>query len=300
MKFNHRLSGRYKLEIVGKEGIRNIHVFDNMVVDNGLEQIGNNNVLLTDCQVGVGNNPALPTDTSLEVLNSHTSLVTEAISFSHSQIKPYVLETNVSFSFPFGYITQPIREISVGNTVNADIFSRALIRDFNGNPTVLTVRPDEGLNVTYTIETHANPAGSTVNMVINGVNTVVTIRPSMLNVGSAWTPLKTGLDTDLGNFATAFDTPMVDNLESAVYNIINSADKFRSDPYIPLSNKRTHYLKFNRDRGNFANGIKTIFIASNTRFLGAYQLEFNPPIMKTDQTSLSLVIETSWMRKGTV
>lgn len=298
MKVNNTLSGRYLLRVVGSEGLRRSYSFDNMVVDNGLEQIGTDTVNLTYCQVGRNANPATPLDTNLYYYNAYTSIINEPINFSKSQTKDNVLETNITYEFPFGAITQDITEISVGNQINTDIFSRALIRDALGNPTSIKVGPDEGLFVTYTVETHVNAADTQVTKVINGVNTVITIRPSMLGVGSAWTPVKTGLQTDVGSFALASDLPMLDNLETPIINQDFSADKFSSMTYTPLSHQRTHAFKFGKLKANFPTGIKTVFIRSNTPFLGAYQLEFNPAIAKTEQNTLSFNLTIGWGRKG--
>lgn len=178
-----KMAGRYKLKVLRSDGSVRLETdwFDNLITNNGLDQIMNVPggvygiaYLFVNCFVGTGSATPLFTDGSLQAYlatasaNSSTSLIYVAGPPPFWYVQYY-------YRFAVGTATGNLSEIGIGHTPT-NMFSRALIVDGGGSPTTITVLADELLDVTYEFRVYPPTADSTFAFVLNGVSQSVTSR----------------------------------------------------------------------------------------------------------------------------
>jgi len=267
----------------------------NIITNYGLNAIGRGNADLRYFCLGRGNTPSRPEMTSLEryAAGSHETS-SETIS-SNISIKPYWVRREFYYRFPEGSLQGDFSEIGIGGRDAAqngsNVFSRALIRDLNGDPTTITVLPDEWLDVHYFL-TYYLPSEDVVgSFVLNGNTHFYTVRPAELdNQGTRWTPSNrpnSAVNRAFiyeGYIRTERETPLPPSEEVNVSN----------DKYVQDSFSRTASVRVSPGKGNFANGIAGLVF--RTGMNSSYQIGFEPPIQKEDTQSLELIVKHSWGR----
>src|SRR5690554_4270179 len=147
------MRGRYKF-VVGKTAPRGMELVtyesgwvDNLITDLGLDLIATNHSYMQVCAVGAGNAVPSVSDIQLDsflVSTSNTTGRTQGI----NSTEPYAVWVIKTFRFNQGQAAGNISEVGIGPGVN-QLFSRALVLDGLGNPTSITVLPDEWLEVVY-------------------------------------------------------------------------------------------------------------------------------------------------------
>lgn len=160
----HSLSGRFTLAVGRGEGRPGevLADFKNTILNQGLDfLLANSNTNLSPwrfAQVGASSSPEDPGQTALLSRIAHTEAegsVTARNSFSSINIIPgeaYEIRCSKTIRFPAGAAAGNIAEVAIGWGAGVnDIFSRALVRDSNGDPSTVPVGADEFLDVTYTL-----------------------------------------------------------------------------------------------------------------------------------------------------
>ena len=181
-----------------------------------------------------------------------------------------------------------------GNTTtDGFLYSRALIKDGNGDPTTITLLADEFLDVTYELRCYPNLTDVTITGLDLGESTHdVTIRAANVTSGTLW-------GFPLGGAASfsAYPSSTIFNGGIGVITSSPSGDSANlgeiSLPYSANSRKQTASATLSLNYANLAGGIRSIKLSTS---LGAHQLEFNPPINKTSEKTLTLNFEVSWGR----
>lgn len=148
------LAGRVKLQISGgKRGTIDYPWQDNMILDQGFEQLIVNTQLLTAIAllsfgVGSSSQPVQPTDTGLI---SPIAFTPAASSASHgwNAVGGFGWSRKTQ-SFARGAAAGNISELTTNYAANnTSAMARALVRDEQGNPTTITVLSDEILTITW-------------------------------------------------------------------------------------------------------------------------------------------------------
>jgi hypothetical protein len=206
---------------------------------------------------------------------------------------PYYGWRRMRFRFNAGTATGNLSEVGVG--WNTGLFSRALIKDSNGDPTTITVLSNEYLDVTYELRLYPPLDDATFNVTISGTEYACVLRASDVTSISYWPPV-------VGQQAQVYNTA---GLQIIAYNGDISAITARpsgvsATGFTPTGNaysnnslEATGSWQLPLDSGNLSGGIKSIFFPTNH---GAYQVSFTPPLPKDNTKTLTLNAKVSWAR----
>jgi hypothetical protein len=204
----------------------------------------------------------------------------------------------ITFRFPTGAAAGNLAEVGVGWATG--LFSRALFIDITGEQTTITVLSDETLDVTYQVELHSPIDDIVFPATILGTERTCTLRAALATSGTptfGW-----GISGSAVNLAPASSslTPIIayDGLlgsrTAQPSGVASNGSIFETYPYVNNSLERNFEVIWNRDVGNFVTGIQSFLLLTNG--LGAYQIQVDPPIMKTAALALALQFKVSWNR----
>lgn len=277
--------------------------FPNLVLDSGLDRMSQG-AWFTRVMVGTGNSEPLITQTTLDSFLASTTTITEADTSRQTSASPFYYSLVTVFRFNQGVAAGNISEIAMGWADNA-CWNRALIKDINGNPTTITVLPNEFLDV-YTelrIYPKMTDTVTTVNL-LNGKSEVesvheVTVRANMyknitnsssnrssttaVRVGDAIANRAIGVISDngsLNNITTNASGTSVGNYTVSPAN----------DSYPTL---RSCALNVPLSITQLVGSHKIITVPTR---LGDWKLEYNPPISKSNTQTLEHNFVMSWGR----
>lgn len=164
----------------------------NMIVDQGLNFLGTNEVgtCMTYCGVGTGT-----TDTTADMVDLEAEVLRTNSAGGFAEEPGAAGDLSYTFFRRTRVFTQAqangnLSEVGMlKSTGTNQLFCRQLIRDELGDPTVIVKTDEYELRVTYEIRWYP-PVGDTVySMMLNGVATDVTTRPAMISgigVFSGW------------------------------------------------------------------------------------------------------------------
>lgn len=152
VKTHSSVSGEYSFVRRGPGGeLRGVHecgVSPNLITNFGLDAMATTSTYLANCYVGSGTTAPQFTDTQLTQLIASNSSVT-TYTTPPTEAEGYRAGRVRVFRFGMGVAAGNLSEVGVGQSATG-LFSKALILDALGNPTTITVLPDETLDVIYT------------------------------------------------------------------------------------------------------------------------------------------------------
>lgn len=179
------------------------------------------------------------------------------------------------------------------------LFSRALITDANGNPTTITILPDEFLTVTYELRVYRPNLATQTNIVnIGGTPREISVSPVWLNnptVGNQRMYV-TGVTYDfqisghLNAAASITQLPTPENLAGAVSVPASSWSSYAAGTY-----ERTATFNFGIGNSGQAWSIEVPVILVRSQ-LGYFQMTIDPPLNKNQDQSMTLSIKLTWGR----
>jgi hypothetical protein len=290
------MAGRFKLTAIRPDGTERPLTgwFDNLILDSGLELLGTNNVLGA-CVVGTSNAAVVATQTTLSGFLAANSTIEETNEGAQGS-EPYFGWKTVRYRFAAGVATGNISEVGVGNSkvAGANLFSRALILDGDGDPVTISVLANEILDVTYELRYYPPLVDGSTTVTIDGDSYDVTWRASDVTSATAWGQY-------IGNMASL--RPSAAN-SVVVYNgamgaiTTTPAGSTASGPmvnaaYSASSDQRDGTVTFTLNEANLSGGIRSMRVGTS---MGAYQFEFDPPIPKDDTKILGLTARIAWAR----
>lgn len=292
------VAGRYKLTVLRADGSvkHDGEWFDNLILNAGLNRMGTGSIG-TYAVVGSGAGAPVATETALKVQVASTSDVQAEASGALAS-SPYYGWHRKTFRFPAGKAAGNLSEVGIAG-YGAPLFSRALIRDSNGDPTTITVLSDEVLDVTYELRVYPPLADVSNNVTIDGVVYACLARASFLGAGG-W------IATHLLNYST-FESPnyfvvsAYDGTIGAVTEQPNGVSASGGScvvkAYSNNSLERQIEATWDLNNGNLKNGIRSVFLSPAYQTLGAYQFQFTPAIPKDATKILKLTFKYTWSRK---
>lgn len=267
--------------------------FPNLITNNGLNMlnVGNNNAF-GHCYVGSGNNPPLPTNSTLQ---SFVAAVAggHGITETAQSTAPYYGKAVRSFTFNPGGAVGNLSEVGVGNGLaGTNLFSRALIADAEGNPITITVLPDDYLTVLYELRLYPPEGITTATVTIAGVETEVTVQAINLTNTNAWMPMQNAAYNNniCCNQAAnvSLFNPAGNGIGSVSYSSISSVGLYVADNLY-----RDARISLGLNEANSATGIGAMNIST---WVGQYKVTFNPPIVKDNTRTFSLDYRVAWGR----
>lgn len=313
--YSNRFGSEHSIQLAGAqhEGIIGMQVrkisglivrelkFHNLITNAALEILGtrNNSGIATEtntCRVGTGSTPPAPTQTSLvsPVGTSSTAGVTKSSGNSGSD--PYYYRLVREYVFNPGQATGNLAEIgffSLYSSPSNLMGSRALILDELGNPTTLTVLPDEYLYVTYEIRVHVGSLADVQTSIVLGSETYdVNIRKlGVAQNDGLWTTGRSPWITSPYQVTNSDAQPAVTEsfLPSGV-----SAGSGNVQPYVSGTMRRSVSCVYSPTVGNVAGGIRMLSVTGSG--WQGFSLLFDKPIPKDNTKTLSFMFTTQWGR----
>lgn len=303
-----KVGGEYMIQVFEpKNGrvelVRETGWFDNLITNFGLNNIGKNTALGTNCRVGTGNTAPAFTDTQLVAQIAGTADWSSP-SLVLAGAPDYQSTYSLTYEFPQGAVVGNIAEIGIGAAATgANLFSRALIVDGVGNPVSIPVTAIQILRVTYRLSMYPSLTDATGTVNIGGTNYNYISR--LCDRGLVRSPIFLGIIFQ-GRFASFYDGDIgaVTAAAPSGASAIASASAFNA--YVDGN----FYLQFsaslNISQGNFAGGIRSAKIeitnGGNTVVSLKDQIRFgsvatDATIPKTATNQLSLPFRFSWARR---
>lgn len=291
------MSGHFTLTATNIETgeTRKLAEFDNLITNAGLERLGTGGAV-SFALVGSGSNAPNVNDTALQSFVASQGMTSSSAGAQSSA--PYYGWGRYVYRFPAGSATGNLSEVAVGwASTNANIFSRALIKDTNGDPTTITVLSNEFLDVTYELRMYPPTTDSTFTTVIGGITHNCVLRASEVTDGSwAWRPFiveqGASFQNPRGNIGLAYDGALgaITATPSGSGAGVNVTDQ----AYSAASLTRAATLSADLNVANFVGGIDVIYFLTR---MGAYQVSFDPPIAKDNTKTLSVNAAVTWARR---
>lgn len=298
MLFNlkQKVGARFKLIAHKGDGIpvRETEWFQNLVLDTGLNRMSSG-AWVDRCCVGSGNSTPVATQTQLDNFIASTTTKQDYSTLKNTTTMPYYYGAKITWRFGLGVAAGNLSEVGMG-WGNSNLWNRALIKDINGNPTTITILSDEYLDVVSEIRIHPSEVASgSFNLNDKNGNLISTHtyigkgflagspNLSMGKVQALSFTCYTGSITGVGSY------PSGSGGANAVDSII--------DTY-PTS--RSCRSEFNLGLNYYNLSHKTL-IFSYSGLLSVdtamgYQIQINPPIVKTGTQSMKYTFELSWDR----
>lgn len=288
-----QLSGRFTMEAVRLDGSkRKLAEFDNLILDQGLNQIGTTGFLAA-CMVGTSSAAASAGQTALVAqLASTTQIVSTLDNADIPNGYAYIRRT---FRFGIGSAAGNLSEVGVGPS-SPTCFSRARIVDGNGAPTTITVLADEYLDVTYEFRMYWPAADATGNLTINSVNYTWTARAA--RVGS-WSARLLGLinsgagNTSIVGILASYGAGSLGPTTGEPTGTMGGGpDTVTASPYTAGSYQRIFQATWGL---GYTSQIQSLLLNVGP---GSYQVRFDPIIPKTGANILTMSLATSWARRS--
>ena len=282
--------------------------FPNVITNLGLDAIGNNHDLFHYCAVGGGNSTPLNTNTKLDNFLAVGSQISSDSKFDYDPVRDtefYKCSRTVGYRFT-GLDNKNISEVGLVDDYRPELhsaFTRTLIKNSNGDPTVITVLSGEILELHYRLWQvfDLKDKDQVVTAMIDGVEVPVNVKIRLAGVGGARISNEWGYHNVIGQ-GVAFDGNYarfgtgeigeITGLISGQFSYIGmSWEAYQLSTY-----KRKFYV--NTSITEAVNPIRSLLFFTG---LGAYQVRFGTvggdlPIDKTNQDALQLGFEVSWRR----
>lgn len=299
--FKNLLAGRYRLkkyDAATGECTGDTDWFDNLIVDQGLDQIGsvsNYNtgypypLLFNTCNVGTGSATPSTTDTQMDAflaaVVSNDTFVTSYVAAAGGN--PAYWKCVHTYRFPAGTATGNLTEVGTGNNkvvnIGDALFSRALILDGGGSPTTLTVLSTETLDVTYEFRVYLDVTGIAFSQVINGTTYTGTWNAYDISSPGA---IYSGYDNGGTNLIVGIASNVDGGGSSYAVNPVSSG-------YLVGSYQRSYTGTIPTGQGNYTGGLKFIKIQT---LHNSISIETSPYIVKNNTQTFSVTFTVSWAR----
>jgi len=297
---NLNMSGKYKIQVTDRNGNLKYDLdwFDNLITNQGLNRIADQGNNVNQCSVGFGT--TLPNVNDVGLTLPTNVFVIQAIEaeIGAVSVAPYYSWTRRKYVFTANTVLGNLSEVSIGwSNDNFSAFSHALITEDNV-PITITIIEYDILTVYYELRIY--PVATDVNSIvaISGVNYDVMTRSS--RVGSQqWAGYFFGqhavassgiiMATYFGYPGTIFSTPSGEILEGGATSI--AITPYTQDTfYVDIS------AFFSPEKANNPVGVRTVTLGFLTSGFGEYQFQFEPPIPKTVDYTLTLNFRIAWSR----
>ena len=285
------LSGRYTIEKRNAAGeVVQTLEFDNLITDAGLERWGTDGVI-DRCYLGSGTTPPAVTDTAMAASLGVATSTTTAPGNTYSAAAA-TQTINLAWRAGPGVCTGDIREVGVGWSTG--LWSRALIRDTQGNPTTISKAADETLDVSYAVTLQYPTTPIVGSITIQGVSYDWRAYPYLPTSGSTLSSIfstrRTGAGSSSGFAYDGGNNPNGNPSGSAV----GYTTSITSSPYVPGSKRVENTYQFGLDR---PGTYRTFWVKfGNSYYTTEAQVEFTPGIPKDAAQTLKVVFSHSWGR----
>lgn len=291
--------------------------FTNLILDSGLNKLPYGG-FVTGCLLGGDTNTPLATDTA--ITNIQTGVVTpqtHGVGAASSSNPPYWSSYYWTFHVP-AYTSVDIlyiRQVAVGWGVEVTLepyedfgftyykrvytyeglFSLALVKDINGNPTTIVKSRQDTLDVTYTLQVNCPTADVVSTVIIGGLEYSYTIRPA--SAGNWFTygpngPLTSNITAYAYPASSALGTPTGVPSGSGLVASSTVLSSYTDNTYT-----RDVQLEWDLNYGNAVGGIRCVYIDVGSKWQISYSAVIDAAtIPKDSDKRLTLNVRFSWGR----
>lgn len=309
-----RFRGFFRLYTTDENGnvTKDTGIFPNLIVNQGLDYIGacpsanvsyGINDFTAECLVGTGNATPAYTDTHLQnaiaVQNDGSGNGCNS-NTSYNPGPPAYWQGQRSWQFPAGTATGNIAEIGVGPSTTAGgaitdpVFSRALVVDGSGNPTVIPVLATEALTVTYILQVYFTITDTSYTMSLSGTSysgiwrmcSVGTVPQLGLSIGQPIVSPSNACTVYNGTIGSITGSP-TGSPARVTFGL--------ATPYVTGNYYNSLSASYTINQGNLSGGITAIrWDAGGSG--GSFQMSVSPNIPKTNVYNMTLKANVSWAR----
>lgn len=305
------VSGRYELKATKVDGSseRVLAAFDNLILNSGLDQLltspdpGNQayDEFWGEHVVGASGAEEDPSQTGLLALVSTTTQSSRAV-VTWQASNPLEWVFTSTSRFPAGSAAGNIAEVGVKPRWSDNLFSRALVRDVDGQPTTIQVGSDEFLDVTYVFTLRVDPIDRPFTINISSGSHSGVLRKGYLTASIVQSFARKGFGNPApraGSTATGYSHVSAGALGPAGGDIpqpeVSAAITAAIATYTPGAFYRDVTYSMGLDEGNIvAPGFKALHIGDTNS--GGLQLSFDPPIPKTAERIFRVTVRISVSR----
>ena len=282
--------------------------FPNVITNLGLDALGNNHNLFNYCAVGGGNSTPLNTNTKLDNFLAVGSPISSESKYDYDPVRDtefYKCSRTVGYRFT-GLDNKNISEVGLVGDDRPELhsaFTRTLIKNSAGEPTVITVLSGEILELQYRLWQvfDVKDKDQVVTAMIDGVEVPFNVKIRLAgvggNLGGSWSyAAVVGAHlTFQGNNYHQFGTGELGEITGQNSGLTNVYG-LSWEAYQPSTYKRKFYVN-----ASITEAVHPIRSSLFFTGLGAYQVRFGTvdgdlPIDKTNQDILQLGFEMSWGR----
>lgn len=278
--------------------------FPNVITNLGLDAIGNNHNLFTYCAVGGGNSTPLNTNTKLDNFLAVGRQISSESKFDYDPVRDtefYKCSRTVGYRFE-GLDNKNISEVGLVIDYRPELHSaltRTLIKNSNGDPTVITVLSGEILELQYRLWQvfDLKDKDQVVTAMIDDVEVPVNVKIRLADVGGWHYNFVVGMGIMYnGNIQPLSGTGEIGEITGRNSGLSSHPGAMGWEAYQPSTYKRKFYIKLSIT--DAVHPIRSFLFFTG---LGAYQVRFGTvdgdlPIDKTNQDILQLGFEMSWGR----
>lgn len=293
------VQGRYRMVAFKIDGSERMVAdwFENLILDNGLNNIQSSVGMLSSCFVGSGTTAPAAGQTQLANLVATNSTVGPNSGLTGNNLAGGFGWERRVYRFNQGVAAGNLSEVGVGFS-STNLFSRARILDGLGNPTTITVLADEFLDVTYELRVYWPTADVTGNVSINGVSTAFVMRTA--NAGSWGTNWLLGFFGSSNNltaqcFSAGAPLGTIEGTTGGTF-IGSNGSSSRVGSYVTGSFSRTFRLTFGLN--DVTQSIGAMRITGQGSSTLSFQCSFNPAIPKTNQNTFNADFTLTWARRS--
>ena len=304
INFSSGIAGEYRMVVTKPDGSTfDTGWFDNLIVNQGLDRLGNGglNPIFNYCRVGTGNSVPTVTQTQLDAQIAFSNTIGAATSTSNSGSPLYQTTLINTCVFPQGAVVGTIAEVGIGwATTGTTLFSRALILDNLGSPTTITLVAIDQLTVYYRVRIVPPLTDFSGSVLISSTNYNYTTRVAQVAsfgtnqymftydyFSSPGASLTYGAGSALGAITSSGPTGAQTGTAGTVVNGSYTIGNYYKDST----------WSWSISQGLATGGIQAIrFTWGSIYQTFTFQLRFDNVIPKTNTNVLTLIMRFTWYR----
>jgi len=302
--FGSGISGEYRMIVTKPDGSTfDTGWFDNLILNQGLDRIGNGglNPIFQFCRVGTGTSTPVVTQTSLDAQIAASNSIGAATSTANSGSPLYETTLVNTCVFTQGSVVGNITEVGIGwATTGSTLFSRALILDNLGAPTSITLTAIDQLTVYYRVRIVPPLTDYTGSVVIASTTYNYTSRvASVGSFGNVQWIFTYDYFSSPGASATyaAGSTLGAITAYGPTGTQSGATGSVSNGTYTNGNYYKDSTWSWSITQGNATGGIQAIrFSWGQTYQPFGFQIRFDTPIPKTNTNVLTLVMRFTWYR----
>lgn len=291
------MKGLFRMQVYRPDGRmrKDTGWFPNLILDQGLDLIGQGSNWLNSCRVGTGNTAPAVGQTNLISHVAGTSTPQGSVNTGAQGSAPYYGYTQKTWRFSQGSAAGNLAEVGVGTaTANgSNLFSRALILDGSLSPTTLTVLSDEFLDVSYELRCYVPTDDVNGTFMVNSENHDYVLRASHAN-SSIWSPGQSGFRGGSGGTSSV---AAYSGSIGAITSTPGGSASSVTPSNIAYSNgtyRRDFTALWDLNSANFGgSGITAFRMAMGC---GAMQFSASPGVAKDATVTFAMTFRHSWGR----